>query len=130
MIEVVAFDADDTLWHTEDIFVSTQNQLESILEKYCDTNGLHERMAATEKANVQIFGYGIKGFTLSMIETAIHLSDGKISATDIHQIVEMGKAMLQHPLRVMDGVEDVLVELSEKYTLAIVTKGDLLDQNQ
>lgn len=128
MIEVVAFDADDTLWHTEDIFVGTQNQLEEILTHYCDTENLHERMAATEKQNIKLFGYGIKGFTLSMIETAITLSEGKISAADIHRIVQLGKAMLEHPLRVMDGVEDVLKELHGRYKLAIVTKGDLLDQ--
>ncbi|WP_420549873.1 HAD family hydrolase [Curvivirga sp.] len=129
MIEVVAFDADDTLWHTEDIFVSTQNKLEEILTNYCETAHLHERMAATEKENVKLFGYGIKGFTLSMVETAIELSEGKISAEHIHEIIQLGKAMLEHPLRIMPNVEDVLKELHGKYKLAIVTKGDLLDQN-
>lgn len=128
MIELVAFDADDTLWHTEDMFLDTQNQLAEILSHYCDPKTVHDKMHATEKANIGLFGYGIKGFTLSMIETAIGLSGGKVEASDIHKIVQMGKRMLDSPMRLMDDVEKVLLELKDHYTLAIITKGDLLDQ--
>ncbi len=128
MIEIVAFDADDTLWHTEDMFVSVQNQLAEILSHYCDEKTVHDKMHATEKANIGLFGYGIKGFTLSMIETAISLSQGKVDANDIHKIIQLGKKMLDSPMRLMDEVENVLEELKQFYTLAIITKGDLLDQ--
>ena len=129
MIKLIAFDADDTLWHTENIFVETQHKFADILSHYCDIDEIHHQIGQKEKANIAFFGYGIKGFTLSMIETAIELSEGKVSAQDIHEIVLLGKAMLRHPLHTLPHVTETLKKLHGSYKLAIITKGDLLDQN-
>ena len=128
MLRLIAFDADDTLWHTEDMFQETQKRLGDILEHYAPRDEVDAALGSTEKQNISLFGYGIKGFTLSMVETAIELSDGKIEARQIHEIVMMGKRMLDAPMRLFIGVEDVLSTLKERYLLAIITKGDLLDQ--
>ena len=126
--DIIAFDADDTLWHCESLFQDTQSRLVEILDQYADHENVQARLHDTEEANIRLFGFGIKGFTLSMIETAIEISDKKISAEDIHEITMMGKAMLDSPLELFDGVDDVLDELSERYTLHLITKGDNMDQ--
>ncbi|RED50859.1 HAD family hydrolase [Aestuariispira insulae] len=128
MLRLIAFDADDTLWHTEDMFQDTQKRLGDILEQYAPREKVDAALGKTEKQNIKLFGYGIKGFTLSMVETAIDLSDGRIEAQQIHEIVMMGKKMLDAPMRLFIGVEDVLRTLKQRYLLAIITKGDLLDQ--
>ena len=128
MLRLIAFDADDTLWHTEDMFQETQKRLGDILEQYAPRDRVDAALGKTEKQNIKLFGYGIKGFTLSMVETAIELSDGRVEARQIHEIVMMGKRMLDAPMRLFIGVEDVLRTLKERYLLAIITKGDLLDQ--
>src|SRR5215471_4279153 len=116
MIAVLAFDADDTLWHTETLFAETQARLVTILERYAPHGEVMERLQRTERRNILRFGYGIKGFILSMVETAIH------------EILLMGKAMLDAPLTLLDGVESVLDELAADYRLLLITKGDMLDQ--
>ena len=128
MLKLIAFDADDTLWHTEDMFQQTQSKLGDILQQYAPRDQVDAALGQTEKRNIKLFGYGIKGFTLSMVETAIELSENKIQADQIHEIVMMGKEMLDAPMRLFDGIENVLQQLHGKYQLAIITKGDLLDQ--
>jgi putative hydrolase of the HAD superfamily len=126
--DVLAFDADDTLWHCESLFQDTQARLTEILDQYADHESVAARLHDTEESNIRLFGFGIKGFTLSMIETAIEISDKKISAEDIHEITMMGKAMLDSPLELFEGVDDVLDELASRYSLYLITKGDNMDQ--
>lgn len=128
MLRMIAFDADDTLWHTEDMFQETQQRLSEILKEYAPDEVVEATLNDTEKRNIRLFGFGIKGFTLSMVETAIELSKGQVSADQIHEILMMGKSMLDAPMRLFVGVEDVLHSLKDRYLLSIITKGDLLDQ--
>ena len=127
-LEVIAFDADDTLWHCESMFQDTQARLIEILDQYADHESVLARLHDTEERNIKLFGFGIKGFTLSMIETAIEISESCISAKDIHEITMMGKAMLDSPLEMFDDVEEVLAELGESHKLVLITKGDNMDQ--
>ncbi len=125
---MVAFDADDTLWHNEDLFEDIQNRLSELLCKYRDRHNLDEELVKNEARNLDLFGYGIKSFTLSMIETAIEMTDQKISAKDISQILNWGKEMLAHPVQLIDGVRETILELSRKHTLGLITKGELFLQ--
>jgi putative hydrolase of the HAD superfamily len=126
--DVLAFDADDTLWHCESLFQDTQARLVEILDQYAGHESVAARLHDTEESNIRLFGFGIKGFTLSMIETAIEISDKKISAEDIHEITMMGKAMLDSPLELFEGVDEVLDDLASRYSLHLITKGDNMDQ--
>lgn len=128
MIRWIAFDADDTLWHNETLYSRTQDRFIDLLSRYHDRDWIIEGLYTTEMRNLQSFGYGIKAFTLSMIETAIELTEGRIEASEIRQIIEFGKEMLQAEVQVLEGVEGTLKELAESYDLMIITKGDLLDQ--
>jgi putative hydrolase of the HAD superfamily len=128
MIRAIAFDADDTLWHTESLFQETQARLSEILDNYADHDTVQSRLHDVEVRNVKLFGYGIKGFMLSMVETAIEISDARISAADIHKIVAMGREMLEAPMELLDGVPETLVALGGRFPLYLVTKGDLMDQ--
>jgi putative hydrolase of the HAD superfamily len=125
---VIGFDGDDTLWHNEQLFADTQHQLRELLGHYADMTTIDAKLLEVERRNLAIFGYGVKGFVLSMIETAIEISDARVSARDIHQIVMMGKALLEHPIELLDGVGDVVDELSNRHRLILVTKGDLMHQ--
>ena len=127
-IRTIAFDADDTLWVNEPIFQQTQAKLKALLAGYGSEAELDERLYETEHKNLRLFGYGIKGFILSMIETAVQLTDGKVSGATIHQVIEMGKEMLEHPIELLDGVEETIKALAPYYELMIITKGDLFDQ--
>lgn len=134
-IKTIGFDCDDTLWHNENIFQSTHDKFSSIVRPYVlATAGVPEeviekRLHDTEVKNLSLFGYGIKGFTLSMIETAIEATDQRISAADIHAIVSLGKQMLTEPVHVLEGVTATLQELKrQNYRLVALTKGDLFDQ--
>lgn len=127
-IQIIAFDADDTLWLNEPIFTHTEEQFKNLLRSYIDIVGLDQKLYETESKNLRIFGYGVKGFTLSMIETAVELTNGKISGKDIQHIIELGKAMLDHPIELLDGVEETVKALSGQYTLMIITKGELFHQ--
>ena len=128
MVSVVAFDGDDTLWHNESIFTMTQGRYRALLERYLDGPALDERLQANELRNLHLFGYGIKGFTLSMIETAIEASAGQVEAATIQSIIEYGKAMLQHPVELLEGVRATIEALHGRYRLMVITKGDLFDQ--
>lgn len=127
-IEVIAFDADDTLWHNESLFTITQDKYKKLLSKYHSEEWIERRLFDTETENIKHFGYGVKGFTLSMIETAIELSEGRISGAEIMQIIDFAKEMLRSPIELLEGVEETIKNLSQTHDLMIITKGDLFDQ--
>ncbi|MEL6691040.1 MAG: HAD-IA family hydrolase, partial [Pseudomonadota bacterium] len=128
-LTTLAFDADDTLWHNEVYFQLTQERVEALLAPYCDKTSFHKRLLETERRNIGIYGYGVKGFTLSVIEVAIELSEGKVPATAISEIIAGGRDLLAHPLELLPGVEAVLREL-KGYRFVLITKGDLLHQEE
>lgn len=127
MITVIAFDGDDTLWHNESIFSVAQQRFRSLMEPY-QSERLDDRLFAIESRNLKLFGYGIKGFILSMIETAIEVSDSRIQPAEIQSIIDAGKAMLNHPVEPLEGVRDAVEVLRSRYRVMIITKGDLFDQ--
>lgn len=126
---VVGLDGDDTLWHNETIFQDTQSWYHQLLtESGVDEDAIHGRLLATERRNLRHFGYGIKGFTLSLIETGIELTGGSLPNDAITAIIDRGRAMIDHPTHVIDGVVDALTVLGSRCRLLLITKGDLLDQ--
>ncbi len=129
-LTTIAFDADDTLWHNEQYFQLTQHHFRMLLADFADPAHLAERLLAAEKRNLSHYGYGVKGFTLSMIETAFEVTDGKVPGSVIKQIVDAGRDMLAAPVELLPGVGDTLEALSGKYVLAVITKGDLFDQER
>lgn len=128
MIDVIAFDADDTLWYTESLYVMTQERFKEILAPYKVNGDIDARLYETEMRNLQIFGYGAKGFTLSMIETAIELTDGRIRGSDIQQVIDAVREMMRKEIRLLDDVAETIPLLAQDRTLMIITKGDLLEQ--
>lgn len=128
MIRTLAFDADDTLWHNETLFHETQEAFRALLRPYHDDAWINARMQAAEQRNLQHFGYGIKGFILSLIETAVELTEGRIAGAEIQKIVDLGKDMLSKPVEPLPGVARVLEALAPRYELLLITKGDLFDQ--
>jgi putative hydrolase of the HAD superfamily len=127
-ITTVGLDADDTLWHSENHFVVTEERFRALLEPWLDASETAERLLARERHNLAVFGYGIKGFTLSMIETAIEASGATIDAASIGRIVDWGKEMLEHPVELLPGVAETVDALRSDYRLVLVTKGDLFHQ--
>lgn len=125
---LIAFDADDTLWVNEPNYVNVQQRLCALLEHHIDQPVLSQRFHEIQIRNLRLFGYGAKGFILSMIETVIELTDGAVTGTEIHQIIAIGKELLAFPIDVLDGVREVLETLSRQYDLMVLTKGDLFDQ--
>lgn len=128
MIDVVAFDGDDTLWHSESHFVVTQERVAQLLSPYADAGTLARELEATERRNLAVYGYGVKGFTLALIETAITVSDGQVSSDQIGTLLDWGREMLSHPVELLDGVEETLRTLAADHRLVLVTKGDLFHQ--
>ncbi|WLT30037.1 HAD family hydrolase [Geothrix sp. PMB-07] len=128
MIRTLAFDADDTLWHNETHYAETQEAFRALLRQYHDDAWIDERLHATEMRNLSHYGYGIKGFTLSMIETALELTEDRLDGVGIRQVVELGKAMLAKPVEPLPGVAEVLRQLAGTHDLMLITKGDLFDQ--
>lgn len=128
MIKTIAFDADDTLWHNERIFLSAKEKYKSLLSKYHDGNWIEERLDAAEMRNIKHFGYGIKGFTLSMVETAVELTEGRVKGYEIREIITLAREMLASPIEVLDGVEKTIKSLADDFHLMLITKGDLFDQ--
>lgn len=128
MIRLVALDADDTLWHNEPLFTDTQARYSELLARHTDPEVIEQRLLETEVRNLQHYGYGVKAFTLSMIETAIDLTGGRVTGAEIAEIVRMGREMLHAPVDLLEGAADAVRELSESHELMLVTKGDLLDQ--
>ncbi|NDV44870.1 HAD family hydrolase [Flagellimonas sediminis] len=129
-IKVIGFDADDTLWVNETYFRDTEERFAELLEDYETKNKVDQELFKMEMANLEIYGYGIKGFMLSMIESALDLSNNQISQKTIAKILDLGKRMIAHPVELLDGVEEVLSQLVDKYRLIVLTKGDLLDQER
>ena len=130
MLKVIAFDADDTLWHNESYFQETEKKFCVLLENYLPQHTIARELLQTEVKNIELYGYGIKAFILSMIETAIRITDKSIPNEAIEKIIEYGQDLLNKPVDLMDGVEDVLHQLKGKYRLVMATKGDLLDQER
>jgi len=128
--EIVGFDADDTLWLNESYYRSMEDEFYLLMQDYLGPDKLAQELLQTEVRNIPIYGFGVKSFTLSMIETAIKFSSGKISIDAIQQIVDMGKSILNHPVELLDDVRDVLQALNGRYKLILVTKGDLLHQEK
>jgi putative hydrolase of the HAD superfamily len=127
-IRVVGFDGDDTLWHSETHFDVTQTAFRDLLRRHVPDADIDRRLAEMEMKNLSVYGYGVKSFTLSMLETAIELTEARIPASDLEVILGWGKKMLLEPTKLLDGVEATLRELSEKFDLLLITKGDLFDQ--
>jgi len=130
MIQVIAFDADDTLWHNESYFQEAEKKFCVLLENYLPQHTTARELLQTEIKNISLYGYGIKAFMLSMIETAIRITDKSIPNDGIEKIMEYGQELLNKPVDLMDGVEEVLKQLNGKYRLVMATKGDLLDQER
>ena len=129
-ITTVGLDADDTLWHNETIFRLTHDRLVALLADHGDRAAIESRLAEVERRNLRLYGYGVKGFTLSMIETAMELTGGEAPPAVVREILAAGREMLAHPVETLPGVDEALAALSENYRLILVTKGDLLDQER
>ena len=127
---LVGFDGDDTLWHSEGYFRAAHAEFEAIVGNYVDLAdaGLHERLLDTERRNIKLFGYGAKGMTLSMIEAAVAVTHERISATDLHRIVGLGKAVMAHPVELIDGIREAVAEVAREAKVVLITKGDLFHQ--
>ena len=127
-MKLIAFDADDTLWVNEPNYVDVKQKLCELLAHYIDEETLSQRFYDAQIRNLHLFGYGAKSFMLSMIETAIELTNGAITGAEIQQIIDVSRQLIQFPIEVLDGVCDVLESLSKQFDLMVLTKGDLFDQ--
>ncbi|MGN6118132.1 MAG: HAD family hydrolase [Rhodanobacter sp.] len=132
MLQLVGFDGDDTLWHSEGYYRQAGEAFAAIMARYVDVadRDAHERMLATEQRNLKLFGYGAKGMALSMVETAIAVSDGRIGAADIHALIELGKTVLQHPVELLPGIRAAVEAVAQQYEVVLITKGDLFHQEK
>jgi len=129
-IKVIAFDADDTLWVNETFFRDAEARFCELMSDYLSEEALNKILFEVEMQNLPLYGYGIKPFTLSLIEAAIKVSNGNVSVQLIEELMKMGKQMLQEPIELLEGIEETLKALSKKYKLVVATKGDLLDQER
>lgn len=129
-ITTVGLDADDTLWHNETLFRLTQDRFRALMADVAEPEVLDARLAEIERRNLRLYGYGVKGFTLSMLETVMELTGGEPPGRVIADILAAGREMLSEPVEPLPGVDQALAELSESYRLVLVTKGDLLHQEQ
>jgi putative hydrolase of the HAD superfamily len=127
-LKIIGVDADDTLWHTETVFRLTHKRFNELLSEFAEEEALEARLTAVERENMKTFGYGAKGFTLSMIETAMEVSNGKVSTKVIQELLQAGKEMMRHPIEPLPGVEEALKELADRAQLVLITKGDLFHQ--
>lgn len=126
--DVVAFDADDTLWHNERLFIEAQARFRDLLRQYHSAEWIAQRLYQTEMRNLAHFGYGIKAFALSMIETAVELTESRISGRDIQTIIDTAKAMIAAEVELIDHTAATVAHLAERHALMVITKGDLRDQ--
>ncbi|WP_299381285.1 HAD family hydrolase [uncultured Lacinutrix sp.] len=129
-IKVIGFDADDTLWVNETYFRDAESEFAKLLNRFETENKIDQELFKMEMKNLPVYGYGVKGFVLSMVEMALELSNNTVSNTTISKILDIGKDMINKPVELLDGVEEVLAELSKNYKLIVATKGDLLDQER
>jgi putative hydrolase of the HAD superfamily len=128
---IIAFDGDDTLWHNETLFSASEEQFRKLVLRHVKATGpeISDRLLATERRNLAVYGYGIKGFVLSMVETAIEVTEARIPAEDLRAILRFGRAMLEHPVELIEGAKETLELLRRReHELWLVTKGDLFDQ--
>lgn len=132
MLQLIGFDGDDTLWRSEDYYRQANDEFTAIVGRYVDLGDSHvnDSMLATERRNLKLFGYGAKGMTLSMVETAIAITDGRISVAEIHQLVEIGKRVLQHPVELLPGIRQAIEEVARHHDVVLITKGDLFHQEK
>ena len=129
-LKVIAFDADDTLFVNETYFQETEQKFCALMSDYLSEQGLSQELFKTEVDNLHLYGYGIKGYTLSMIEAALKISNNTLSVEAIERIIVFGKELLQRPIELLDGVEETLKSLHGNYKLVVATKGDLKDQRR
>ncbi|WMT89898.1 HAD family hydrolase [Pelagibacterium sp. H642] len=129
-LTTIGFDADDTLWQNEQFFRLTERQFADLLADFAEPEHLSARLLEAEKRNLAHYGFGIKGFTLSMIETALEVTDGKVPGEIIGRIVSAGREMLSHPIETLPHVHDTLEALTGTHRLVLITKGDLFDQER
>ena len=129
-IEWVGFDGDDTLWKSEDYYRAAELQFENIIGQYIDLTDARsqQHLLEVERRNLRVFGYGAKGMTLSMIESAVQLTGERISARDIHRVIEIGRATLQHPVELIDGIREAVETIAASHEIVLITKGDLFHQ--
>jgi putative hydrolase of the HAD superfamily len=129
-IEVIALDGDDTLWHSEQLFVDTQDRFRALVAPHVELDAatLDARLLEIERRNLPIFGYGVKAFTLSLVETAIEVTDGRIPGADLQAILELGKVLMDHPVDLLEGVAEAVDALTDRHRVMVITKGDLLHQ--
>jgi putative hydrolase of the HAD superfamily len=129
-LTTIAFDADDTLWHSERVFKLTEQRFAALLADHVESDGLSQRLLETEKRNLQYYGFGRKGFVLSMIETAIDVTDGKVPTAILKDLIDLGRDMAAHPIEILPDVRETLAAVADRYRILLITKGDLLDQEQ
>lgn len=129
-ITTIGFDADDTLWQNESFFRLTQDRFTALLADHAESDHLHDRLLAAERRNIGHYGFGVKGFTLSMIETAIEVTEGRVPAAVIAEIMAAGREMLEHPIELLPHAQAAVEHLAATHRVVLVTKGDLLDQER
>lgn len=129
-LTTIGFDADDTLWHNERFFQLTQAHFTSLLSDHAEHDHLMERLLEAEKRNIRHYGYGIKGFVLSMIETAIEVTEDRVPASVIRQLIETGREMLAHPIELLPHARHAIEEAAKAHRVVLITKGDLIDQER
>ncbi|MEQ3664326.1 MULTISPECIES: HAD family hydrolase [unclassified Olleya] len=129
-IKVIGFDADDTLWINETYFRDAELEFAKLLSPFETANKIDQELFKMEMKNLPVYGYGVKGFVLSMVEMALELSNNTVSNQTISNILDIGKTMINKEVELLEGVEQVLQQLSKKYKLIVATKGDLLDQER
>ncbi|MHB8912986.1 MAG: HAD family hydrolase [Lysobacter sp.] len=129
-IGLVGFDADDTLWRSQDYFDEAQLEFERLIARYVDLDDAQARqhLYDVEQRNIAVFGYGVKGMVLSMIESAVAITGERISASDVHRIVQLGKALLRHPVELLPGIRDAVEAVAAEHDVVLITKGDLFHQ--
>lgn len=129
-LSTIGFDADDTLWQNETFFRLTQDRFARLLSDFTDADPLNQRLLAAERRNLGHYGYGIKGFMLSMIETAIEVTDGRVPASVIAEIMAAGREMLDHPIELLPHAREAVAAMAKRYRVILITKGDLMDQER
>jgi putative hydrolase of the HAD superfamily len=130
MIQLVGFDGDDTLWHSEGYYQAVHDEFERLVGAYVDLQDVrvHELLLQTEQRNMRLFGYGAKGMTLSIIETAIEITGERISAADLHRLLSLGKEVLAHPVELLPGIREAVEAVARDFQIVLITKGDLFHQ--
>jgi putative hydrolase of the HAD superfamily len=130
MLEVIAFDADDTLWHNETQYLQAKSRYGQLLSRYHGPERVEQRLDEVELQNVRFYGYGIKSFTLSMLELAIELTEGQITGREVQEILDLGKQMLMGEVQLFEHAEETVVRLSAGHDLMLITKGDVFEQGK